>query len=98
MLANQAVVSFGQVCHKVVCGGQTRGLFDSSQLSARLSKSDVCGDGVAEQKAFLKDKADIAAQVLQIQVPDVDAINQHSSRCHVVESGNQAQQRCLARS
>ena len=39
-----------------------------------------------EQKTFLKDQANVSSQILQIQVPDINAVDQHASRRHVVES------------
>ena len=73
-------------------------LLDTVLFGFRLAESDVRGHRVAEQKAFLKDEADVSTQVLQFSLADIDAVDEHSARRHVIKASDQLEKRRLPRS
>ncbi len=63
----------------------------------RRAKRDVLADGVGEQEGLLRDESEVAAQLVHRQLADGLAVDQHHAGSGVVDAGNQADQRGLAR-
>jgi hypothetical protein len=61
------------------------------------AQRNVFADAVAEQKCFLRHKANILAQGRQRKLPDRPAIEQNHPRSRVVNARNQIDQRALSR-
>jgi hypothetical protein len=62
-----------------------------------LAAGDVLGDAVAKQEALLENEADVAAQVVERQLAQVDAVQPDVTPSRVVEARDEAEQRALAR-
>src|SRR5208282_3811324 len=57
---------------------------------------DVFADGVAEEKGFLGNEADVAAQGVEREVTDGASIDKDGAGLGIVDTWNQIDQRCLA--
>ena len=62
----------------------------------RPAEADVLGDGGAEEERVLVDDADVPAQVGQLQVADVLAVDEHGAAAGVVEPRHEVGERRLA--
>ena len=89
MLADHAVVTRRQFRDELVCRRELRGVFNSLQLGTGLTERNVGRNRVTEQKTFLKDDADVATQVVEIELPHVDIVHENSPRGRVIEPGDQ---------
>ena len=61
-----------------------------------LAVAQVARDGAAEQERLLRDEADLAPEVVAVHVADVDAVDEHRAAGHVVEAGDEVDERRLA--
>ena len=66
--------------------GDARGLLDLGLRGAGVAEGDVGRHRVREEEAFLEDGADVAAQVVQVHVPHVDAVDEQPPLGDVVEA------------
>jgi hypothetical protein len=74
-----------------------RGLLDLRRRGLGMAEGDVGRDGVGEEKALLENQADVAAQVVEVELAHVDAVEQHAAGGRVEEARDQAHQHALAR-
>ena len=54
------------------------------------AQADVAGDGAAEQVHVLQHEGERGAQLRQVELADVDAVQRDPARRHVVEARQQA--------
>src|SRR6266850_3028241 len=78
-------------------GSDLCGPLDLFAGRVRMPKGNVCGDSVAEEKAFLEHQAHISPKIIEIQALHVDTVHEHAPARRVVKARNQAQQCRLAR-
>ncbi len=88
-LAHLGVVAVGLGHDEGVGVGRLRGLHDLLEAGAGPAVADVLGDGPAEQERLLEHDADLPAQVLEADLPEVHAVDLDDAVVHVVESGDQ---------
>jgi CheY-like chemotaxis protein len=62
----------------------------------RLAVADVIGDCVGEKEGFLKDKADLTADGIELGVADVDAVDEDFPFLRVVEASEELDKRAFA--
>src|SRR6266852_8197215 len=72
------------------------GSFDGVAVDAGGAEADVGFDGAGEEKGILEDDAELAAQVLEIDFADVDAVEQDLAALNVVEAEKERDERGLA--
>src|SRR5579884_3512501 len=70
---------------------------DFRARSVRLAVSDVCPNGDVEQHSFLKHQADLLAQRVLRETPDILPIDFNHARYRLIEARNQTDERALAR-
>ena len=63
-------------------------LFDFGSLCPRLAIQDVFVNRVVEQQCFLRDHADLTAEILQGDIANVDAVDGDCAEIRVVECGS----------
>ena len=68
-----------------------------SSRGLRHAERHVLGDRVREQERLLRHEADRAAQAVERDLADVDAVDEHRPRRRVVQARQQVDQRRLAR-
>ena len=78
-LVHVGVVAVRQRHDEVVRAHRPRGRPDLVERRVRLAQRDVLGDRPAEQVRLLRDHDDRAAQVLRVQVAQVDAVERDRS-------------------
>jgi len=71
--------------------------FDGRAIGLGAPEGDVLGHRRPEEQAILKDESDTSPELIELEVPNVDAVDQQSAPCHVEEAGHEAEQRALAR-
>ena len=76
----QRVVAVWQFHDEFVGRGDLGGAFDLLAAGVRMTERDVGRDGVAEKETFLEDEADVAAQIVEIELPDVHFVDQRPGR------------------
>ncbi|MOA23180.1 hypothetical protein D3C78_1437840 [compost metagenome] len=54
---------------------------------------DIIADCPCEQYRFLRDISDFVAQVCLRQIPNIDAVHEHTAARHIIEARDQADQR-----
>ena len=96
-LLDLAVVALGQGLDEAVRVHGARG-GAHPLVRDRRAEADVGGDGPAEQVDVLEDERQRRAQPGGVEVPHVHAVQGHAALLHVVEAGEQADDRGLARS
>src|SRR5581483_9285489 len=94
-LADHGVVALGQSLDELVCLRGARGRLDGGVVEVAASERDVLPDGRREEEGVLRDDADLAAERVQLEIADVDAVDEHASSVHVVEARYQRRQRRL---
>ena len=62
----------------------------------RYAEGDVFADGVAEEKCFLRNESDVAAQRVKRELADGASVDQDSAGLGVVDARDEVDQRCLA--
>ena len=62
----------------------------------RAAERDVAGDVAAEEEDVLQHDADVAAQLPEVPLADVDTVDAHVAAAHVVETRQQLDERRLA--
>ena len=95
-LAENRVVALRQGRHEIVRGGDARRLFDLLARGIGMAERDVCRDGRAEQKALLKNEADVAAQLIEIEIAGVHTVDEHAPGGRIVETRDEAHQRAFS--
>ena len=96
-LAEDGVVALRQLQDEVVGRRDPRGLLDLRRGGAGMAEGDVGRDGVRKQEALLEHEPDVAAQVVEDEVPHINAVHQQPAPRHVVEARDEAHQHALAR-
>ncbi len=69
----------------------------SSVLNALRSQADVAADRAGEQKWILQNHAEAAAEIGEVHVFDIDAVDPHCAFLHIIEAQEQGDDRGLAR-
>ncbi|MNN86324.1 hypothetical protein D3C81_2037300 [compost metagenome] len=62
----------------------------------RVAIGDVSVDGVREEENVLGGHADVAAQLVKLQLADINPVNQHTSAGYIIKAWNQINQCCFA--
>ncbi len=96
-LAQHRVVALGQVLDEVVGTCQLGRGDDFGVAGLGASVADVVHHRVAKEETVLQHHADLPAQRVELNVAHVDAVDRHLAAGHVVEAGQQVDQRRLAR-
>ena len=99
-LAEDRVVALRQRHDEIVRGGDARRFLDLRRRRLGMAEGDVGRDGVGEKKALLENEADVAAQIVEVELAHVDAVDQHAARRsdrRSAESGSSARS-CRRRS
>ena len=96
-LAQDGVVAFRQAEDKIVRGRDARGSLNLRGRRLRVPKRDVRGDGIRKEKALLKHEADIATEVIKVELPRVDAVEEQPPGSGIEEARDEAHQHALAR-
>ncbi len=95
-LAHRRAVALRQAADELVRLGRLRGAHDVGLRDIAQSIPDVLGHRAVGQEAVLRHVADRAAQLLQIERRDVDAVQADAARGGVVQPQQQLDQRALA--
>ena len=85
------VVAVRQRGDEIVRGGVARGVLDLGVRGAGAAERDVGADGVVEERRFLRDERDRAAQRSDRDVAHVLAVDAHGAVGHVVEARQQVE-------
>lgn len=85
-LVEGGVVAVGQILDEFVGSGHARGKHDFLERGRGFGGGDVLADGAFEQKAFLEHDADGAAQVGQVEIPHVGAVQGDASLLQRVQA------------
>ncbi len=96
-LAEHRLVALGEPLDELGRAGEPRRSTDLLVAGVGCAELEVAADRVAEQERLFKDEADAAAQLLQLDLADVDAADRHAAAVGVVEAREQRSRRRLAR-
>ena len=96
-LADVGVVSQGVPRDEVVAVGRLGRGDHAVGRGLAQAVGQVVVNGPAEQEGLLEDHADLPAQVAGVDLADVQAVDQDSPLVHVVEAGQEVDDRRLAR-
>ena len=96
-LADHRVVAVRERRDEVVRLRHPRRTLDLLVARERVAEGDVLAHARGEEKRILRDDRDRAAQVGDLHVADVGAVQQDASLLDVVEAGHERRQRRLAR-
>ena len=95
--ADGGVVAFGEAFDVVGDVGGFGGGFDVVErdvaIFTRHSKSDVFADGVAEEKCFLRNETDVAAQGVERELADGASVDEDGAGRGVVNARDEADER-----
>ena len=97
LLADHGVVAVGQPQDELVRFGRARRGLDLLARRVGPAEADVGGDRVGEEERVLEHHADVAAQRVEVNVANVDAVDRDPARVHVVEARQHQRDRRLAR-
>ena len=95
--AEHRVVRVGQSHDEVVRAGESGGTLDLLGRGLGIGERDVGGHAVVEQQRVLEHDADGMPDVVQRELPDVDAVDRDAAVSDVVEPHEQTGDRRLAR-
>src|SRR5690606_22070318 len=95
-LADGGLVAVGEGRYEVVSVGVHGGRDDLVVAGVRAPVTDVLGHAAGEQQRLLRDDAYVRAQLLEVELPQVDPVQCHASSCRVMEARDEADQRALA--
>ena len=84
-LAEDRIIAVRQVGDEIMRGSDASCSLHLLQRRQGLAIGNVGGDCVAEHEALLKDHADIAAKINQIDLLQFHAVHQNSPLCRVVK-------------
>src|SRR5580658_5788965 len=90
------VDAFGQGANKLAEADFVDGVFDGGAIDAAGAEADVRIDGAGEKKRVLQDDAELAPEVLDIELANVDAIEKNLAALHVVKAEQQGNERGFA--
>ena len=96
VLADHGLVAVGQRLDEVGGARERGGAPDLVEVRFRVGERDVLAHGVGEQERVLEHDADRAANVAEVEVAHVDAVEQHAALVDVVEARDQPGDRGLA--
>ena len=96
-LADLRVVAVGELQQKLVTVGGFGRAHDLVHRGVGLGVSDVVADRAGKEIRFLQDDAELPAKILPLDVANVHAIDQDASVGHIVEAGEQVDDRGFAR-
>ena len=94
-LVDPGLIFFREPFDEVRCTGRLRSLTDLVIGGIFIPPAQVFCNGSGEQRILLKNHTDLAAQFLQRVLSHVDAVDLYRAGRHVVQSGNQLDQRTL---
>ena len=95
VLADHRLVPVGQRLDEVGGARERGGAAHLIERCLGVGERDVLAHAVAEQERVFEHDADRAADVAEIEVAHVDAVEQHASVVHVVEARDQPGDRGL---
>ena len=96
--AHDGVITLRHRPDEIVRAGDLGHFLDISVVAITAgTKTDVAADGVGEQEGILRHDAHLRAQGGQRPVACVDAVDEHMAHGWVVEAGDEADERGLAR-
>src|SRR5439155_4694965 len=95
-LADLRVITPRQAYDELVRVGGVRGSDDLLPARPRRGVRDVLGDAGRKEHRVLKHHRELAAQVVELVIAQVDAVQQDLPRGRVVKAREQADQRGLA--
>src|SRR6266540_1835074 len=96
-LADEGLIAARKAGDELVGAGRLRRHDDLAVAGAGAGVGDVLGDAGREEYGLLEDDSELIAQVGQLVVVQLDAVEQDLAGCRVVETGQQAHERRLAR-
>src|SRR5581483_5654818 len=76
--AEDGIVAVGHGDDEFVCGRGAGGAFDLFTRGVRAAEGDVRGHRVRKEKAFLVNDADLAAELVEIEIAHVRAVHEHA--------------------
>ena len=95
--ADDGVVTLGKIGDELVGVGRLRRLNDVLVGGVFAAVGDIRGDRAIKQKHVLLDDSQHAAKALDVQFPQVLAVQQHPPAGRIVEAGRHVAERRLAR-
>src|SRR5882762_2394700 len=95
-LVDVAGHAFGQGANELAEADFFNGVFDGIAVDAGCAEADIRFDGAGEKKGILKDDAELAAQILELDEANVFAIKEDLTALDVVEAQQQGDQGGLA--
>src|SRR5690554_415104 len=96
-LVDVGAVAVGKRADEVVRTHRPRGVLDLGERRSRAPQRNVVGDRAAEEVGLLRDHDDRAAQVLGVELSQVDAVEGHGALARVIEPRDELGERRLAR-
>ena len=83
------VDAFGKRADEIAEADFVDGVFDGGAIDAGGAEADIGFDGAGEEERILEDDAELAAQILQLDFADVDAVEKDLAALNVVEAEKQ---------
>ena len=94
-LPKHSFVSLRQLINKRICQGGSCRLLDHFHRHQRAPVGNVVAHRVVEQDGFLRDDANLVAQISYMKITKVDAINFHGSSRRIVKTRDQVRDSTL---
>ena len=79
MLADHGLITIRQFANKGIGGCNASRLFDSFLSRLGVPKSNVSGDGIAKQKAFLKHDSHLPTNISKVEISKICSIDQNAT-------------------
>src|SRR5260370_1947474 len=88
--------AFGEGFDEIGKADFANGVLDGVAVDVGSAEANVCFDGAGEEEAVLKNDAEQAAEVLEIDFADVDAVEQDLAALDVIEAKKERDERGFA--
>src|SRR6478736_375040 len=85
-LTHERVIARRLLDDEIVRAGRAGSEFDVGIAGVRYAKSNVVADRAREQQGIFEHHADARAQLAHGELPNVDAVEQHSSCLYVIKA------------